>query len=273
MMGGRPDPGGGVEFSERDIAAIYDELRQLVRRTRHGRTGTLSGTALTNEALARLLRQARPDPASREARAPLVFESRDHLLRSFFAAVRSARIAHHWRNARHNPVDALRTNVLLWSVEGAARFPELEGAPELAEVGVLHRLLEQLRADPHVTARERIARGVELRVLAGLPKQEVAEVLGVARSTVDADHAFFQRWASVQVATDRQEVRRALERLRNDENVGERELVARAAELALFEYLPEARVAARLGRTVADVRRWLAFLRGYVDGAAPAGAA
>lgn len=256
-----------MEFSEREIAAMYDELRQLVRSSRFGRAGTLSGTALTHEALARLFRQARPDRASCEARAPLVFESRDHLLRSFFGAVRSARIAHHWRNVRHNPVDALRTNVLLWSVEGAARFPELEDALDVAELRVLHALLEDLREDPHVAARERIARGVELRILGGVPKQEAARLLGVARSTVDADHAFFQRWASVHAATDRQEVGRALERLRDDPNVRERELIARCAELALFEYLPEARVAARLERPVADVRRFLAFLRGYLEGA------
>ena len=256
-----------MEFSERDIAAMYDELRQRVRATRFGRSGTLSGTALTNEALARLFLRARPDPAARDARAPLVFESREHLLRSFFSAVRSARIAHYWRSKRHNPVDVLRTSGLLYSVEGAARFPELEDALEVAEIGVLHRLLEELRDDPHVGTRERIARVVELRVLGGVPKEEAARMLGVARSTVDADHAFFQRWASVHVSRDRAEVTRALARLRADPNVRDRELVARAAELALFEYLPEARVAARLERPVADVRRWLAFLRGYVDGA------
>jgi hypothetical protein len=59
-------------------------------------------------------------------------------------------------------------------------------------------------------------------------------------------------------------VRRAVSALRADPNVREGELIARAAELALFEYLPEARVAARLERPIADVRRWLAFLRGYV---------
>jgi ECF sigma factor len=253
-----------VEFSERDVAAMYDELRQIVRGTRFGRAGTLSGTALANEALARLLRQARPDAAAREARAPLVFESKDHLLRSFFQAVRTARIAHHWRNVRHNPVDVLRTSGLLWSVEGAARFPETEDALDVAEVGVLHRLLEELRDDEHVAPRERMARGVELRVLSGLPRHEVARMLGVARSTIDADHAFFQRWAAVRVAHDRQEVTRALERLRADPNVREREAIAAAAELALFQYLPEPQVARRLGRTAADVRRWLAFLRGYV---------
>jgi hypothetical protein len=244
---------------------MYDELRSLVRGARFGRAGTLSGTALANEALARLFRSARPDEASRETKAPLVFESKEHLLRSFFSAVRSARIAHHWKNARHNPVDVLRTNVLLYSMEGAARFPELEEVLEVGEIQVLHRLLEELRQDEHVGPRERIARVVELRILGGLPKHEVARMIGVARSTVDADHAFFQRWASVHVAHDRAVVRRALAALRDDPNVREGELIARAVELALFEYLPEARVAAKLGRSTADVRRWLAFLRGYVE--------
>jgi len=254
-----------VEFSERDVAAMYDELRSLVRSARFGRSGTLSGTALANEALARLFRSARPDEASRETKAPLVFESKEHLLRSFFSAVRSARIAHHWKNARHNPVDVLRTNVLLYSMEGAARVPELEDVLDVGEIRVLHRLLEELREDEHVGTRERIAHVVELRMLGGLPKHEVARMIGVARSTVDADHAFFQRWASVQVTHDRSEVHRALACLREDPNVRDGELIARAAELALFEYLPEARVSAKLGRPVADVRRWLAFLRGYVE--------
>lgn len=254
-----------MEFSQRDIGAMYDELRRLVRGTRFGRAGTLSGTALTNEALARLFRAVRPDAAAQAARAPLVFENKEHLLRAFFSAVRSARIAHHERNARHNPIDVLRTNGLLYAVEGSARFPELEDVLDVAEIEVLHRLLDALRADEHVAPRERIARGVELRVLGGLPKHEVARMLGVARSTVDADHAFFQRWASVHVATDRAELQRALERLRADPNVREAELIARAAELALLEYEPEGRIAQKLGRTIADVRRWLAFLRGYVE--------
>ncbi len=258
-----------MEFGDRDIASLYDELRRLVRGRRFGRSGTLSGTALAHEALARLLASARPDGASRREQAPLVFESKDHLLRAFFSAVRSARIAHHWRGVRHNPVDVLRTSGLLYATEGAARFPELEDAIEVAEVGVLHRLVEDLREDDHVAPRERIARGVELRFIAGLSKHEVARHLGVARSTVDADHAFFQRWASVQVSHDRVEVRRALSRLRADPNVRDAELIAQAAELSLFEYLSETRVAARLGRSPAEVRRWLAFLRGYVDRGEP----
>jgi ECF sigma factor len=257
-----------VDFTERDIAAMYDELRRAVRGTRFGRAGTLSGTALTNEALARLFRRARPDTASRDARAPLVFQSKDHLLRSFFQAVRSARIAHYWRSKRHNPVDVLRTNVLLWSVEGASRLPEVEEALDLDAIGVLHRLVEELREDEHVAARERVARVVELRVLGGVPKVEAAALLGVARSTVDLDQAFFRRWASVRVQHDRAQVQRALARLRGDPNVKEGEAIADAAELALFECLPEARVAAKVGRSVAEVRRWLAFLRGYVEGEA-----
>jgi hypothetical protein len=272
MMGGRRGPPRGgdvVEFTEQDIAAMYDELRRAVRGTRFGLAGTLSGTALTNEALARLLRQARPDEAAREAKAPLVFASKEHLLRSFFQAVRSARIAHYWRQKRHNPVDVLRTNVLLWSVEGAARFPELEDALDLDAIGVVHRLVEELRDDENVAARERVARVIELRVLGGVPKAEAAALLGVARSTVDLDHAFFRRWASVRVQHDRQEVARALARLRADPNVRDREAIAQAAELALFEYLPESRVAAQVGRSAGEVRRWLAFVRGYVDGEAP----
>jgi len=256
-----------VDFSEQDVAAMYDELRRAVRGTRFGNDGTLSGTALTNEALARLFRRARPDAEARDARAPLVFASKEHLVRSFFQAVRSARIAHYWKGKRHNPVDVLRTNVLLWSVEGAARFPEIEEALDVDALGVLHRLVEELRDDEHVAARERVARVVELRVLGGLPKAETATLLGVARSTVDLDHAFFRRWASVRVQHDRLQVSRALARLRADPNVKDREAIAQAAELALFEYLPEPRVAARLGRSAAEVRRWLAFLRGYVEGA------
>jgi hypothetical protein len=259
-----------VEFGDLEIAAMYDELRRLVRSTRFGRTGTLSGPALTHAALARLFAHARPDAATRRAQAPLVFESKDHLVRAFFSAVRSARIAHHWRRTRHNPVDVLRTSGLLYATESAVRFPELEDALEVAQVGVLHRLVEELREDTHVAARERVARGVELRFIAGLPKHEVARVLGVARSTVDADHAFFQRWASAHVAHDRAEVRRALVRLRADRNVHDAELIAQAAELTFFEYQAESKVALRLGRSAAEVRRWLAFLRGYVERGAPA---
>jgi hypothetical protein len=254
-----------VEFTEQDIGAMYDELRRVVRGTRFGRAGTLSGTALTNEALARLFRQARPDAASRDGKAPLVFTSKEHLLRSFFQAVRSARIAHYWHGKRHNPVDVLRTSRLLWSAEGPARLPELADALDLDAIGVLHKLVEELRQDEHVAARERIARGVELRVLGGLPKTEAAALLGIARSTADLDHAFFQRWASVRVQHDRQEVLRAIARVREDPNVRDGPAIARAAELALLDCLPERAVAAKMGRSAAEVRRWLAFLRGYVE--------
>ena len=272
MMARRDPAECPLEFSESDIAALYDELRRAVRAMRFGRAGTLSGTALAHEALARLLLQARPDAAARQARAPLVFTSKEHLVRAFFQAVRSARIAHHWRNQRHNPVDVLRTNVLLWSVDGAAHVLGAEEAVDADAVGVVHRLLEARREDAHVAARERIARGLELRVLGGLTRAEAAAELEVARSTLDLDLAFFQRWAAVRARHDRQEVTRALARLRDDPHVAEREVMVRALELALFECLPDDRVAARVGRSAADVRRWIAFLRGYLEGSpVPAG--
>ena len=88
---------------------MYDELRQLVRGTRFGRTGTLSGTALTNEALARLFLSARPDDAARQALWDQVRENRKELWNILFYR-RHKTPLNEWplTKAGHSPSSAFR---------------------------------------------------------------------------------------------------------------------------------------------------------------------
>jgi RNA polymerase sigma-70 factor, ECF subfamily len=68
-------------------------------------------------------------------------------------------------------------------------------APEPVELLALHEALEALTAlDP------RKARGVELRFFGGLNGDEVAEALGVARSTSEADWFMARAWLRKRLA-------------------------------------------------------------------------
>ncbi|MEM9597016.1 MAG: sigma-70 family RNA polymerase sigma factor [Acidobacteriota bacterium] len=164
--------GGDGEALEQLIPLIYDELRRLADRHLRGESQvlTLQPTALVHEAYLRLV--------------DLRLEWRGRVHFFGVAAGIMRRILVDWARARKR------------LKRGGGRRPQSLGdldpavtaAPDLTEVDEVLRQLEA--RDP------RKARAVELRYFAGLTNDEIAEVLGVSRPTVERDLRMAVAWLS-----------------------------------------------------------------------------
>jgi RNA polymerase sigma factor (TIGR02999 family) len=164
---------GGAEARERLVRTIYAELRRtaggLMRRERPGHT--LQPSALVHEALLRLL----------EGDALADLPNRRCLFAAAAQAMRQVLVDHaRRRNARKR--DGNRVRVPLDRV--LAGFEE-QGLDVIA----LHEALESL-AQVH----PRPARVVDLRFVVGLTVPEVAAMLDVSDTTVEADWRFARAW-------------------------------------------------------------------------------
>lgn len=152
----------------------YDELRAVaagyLRRER--RDHTLQPTALVHEAYLRLAREARDDWPSRQA---------------FLAAAANVLrrvLVDHARRRQARRRQQSRDRLPLWDAELIA-FSYVDRTLEI------HDAIERLsEIDP------RRARVVELRVFGGLTCTDVADVLGIARSTIAEDWLAARAWLS-----------------------------------------------------------------------------
>lgn len=157
--------GGTPESIDRLVALAYHELRAIAHRrlAARGPAGTLSTTALVNEAYLRLVDQTRT----------VSFE------RTHFLAVASLAM-------RHVLVDRARERVAL-KRGGVRRRVTLDDAHLAvdAEPDVLLALDDAMRrlAD----FEPRLARVVECRFFGGLTEPETAEALGITVRTVQRD--------------------------------------------------------------------------------------
>jgi len=154
---------------------VYDELRSLARgfMRRERRDHTLQPTALVHEAYIRLVDQSRVEwrcqthfraVGARVMRRILVDHARKH---------RSAKRGGDWQRVTLGE-SLLRTS-----------DPELD----LAGILTLNAALDRLR---ELDARQ--SRIVELRFFGGLRNDEIAEVLGVSKRTVEGDWAHGRAW-------------------------------------------------------------------------------
>jgi RNA polymerase sigma-70 factor (ECF subfamily) len=159
------------------LPIVYDELRARARYyLRSGRAGdTLQPTALVHEAYLRLAGQ------------PAGWEGRTHFYAVAAMAMRQILIDHaRYRGRGKRGGDVARVTLS----DAVARVSE----PDV-DVFALGEALERL-----ATLNERHARIVELRYLAGLTVDEVAEVLGVSRRTVESDWTFARAWLKAELA-------------------------------------------------------------------------
>ena len=163
----RGDPQAGARFE----TAAYDALHALAQRQLRGerRQHTLQPTALVHEAWLKLGGQ---DCAGAE---------RPQLLARAAAAMRRVLIDHA-RRQRADKRGGQAARVTLHA--------DLAAAPEQAvDLLDLHAALQRLAVlDP------RQAQIVELRYFAGLTAEEVADVLGVSRGTVQGDWHMARAW-------------------------------------------------------------------------------
>jgi RNA polymerase sigma-70 factor (ECF subfamily) len=176
---GEPLPPGGGRRG--DAAAgtldavwpqLYDELRRVARRSLRGQRieHTLQPTALVHEAYLKLSRASSIDASDRGRFLALAARAMRQILVDHARAKRAAR-----RND-----GGLRIEL----IEGAGATP-----PPAIDLLALDEALERLAA-----IDERKVRIVELRFLAGLTVDEVAEVLSLSAPTVKRDAALAKAW-------------------------------------------------------------------------------
>ncbi len=168
--------GGDPQAGEKLLPLVYEELRKLAAaKLAQEKPGqTLQATALVHEAYLRLV----------HAEKPQNWNSRGH----FFAAAAEA--------MRRILVDNAKRKR---SQKHGGQFERLELAEaheerngRCVDLVVLDEALEKL-----ATHDARKAELVKLRFFAGLTLREIAELLGIAESTADADWAYSKAWLQV----------------------------------------------------------------------------
>jgi RNA polymerase sigma factor (TIGR02999 family) len=154
---------------------VYDELRRLaggfMRRER--RDHTLQPTALVHEAYIRLVDQSRVD-----------WTGRTHF-RAVGARVMRRILIDHARQHGSAKRGGGQQRVTLGESLLRSSDPDLD----LAELLDLNDAIDRLKE-----LDERQARVVELRFFGGLTSDEVAQVLGVSKRTVEGDWAHGRAW-------------------------------------------------------------------------------
>lgn len=163
---------GDRDALDRMVPLVYDELHRLASRylSRERAGHTLTPTALVNEAYLRLVDQRNADWRNRAQFLGLAASMMRRIL-SNYARDRAA--------AKR---DAGSERVSLSLVESPS------GAP-VVDLIALEDALALL-----TTLDERKAKVVELRFYGGLTMEEVAEVIGVSRATVEREWAFARAW-------------------------------------------------------------------------------
>jgi RNA polymerase sigma factor (TIGR02999 family) len=161
------------------LSLVYQELRTLAaERLRHEKPGqTLQATALVHEAYLRLVDRDQPQQ----------FNGRGH----FFAAAAEAMRRILIEDARRKK--SLKAGGEWRRVDAVAIEPTAECAAPL-DLLALDEALRKLEAE-----EPRKAEVVKLRFFGGLTNDEAAEVLGVARATVENDWAYARAWLRLRI--------------------------------------------------------------------------
>ncbi len=163
--------GGDRLAADQLMAEMYGELRTLARRylDRERPGHTLQPTALVNEVYLKLVDQIEVD-----------WKGRTHFFALGAQVMRRVLVDHARRRGRAKRGGGLQR---------AAVDVSLISARSAADVLAVHEAIEDLgKLDP------RQARIVELRFFGGLSVAEVAEVLGLAQRTVEAEWTMIRAW-------------------------------------------------------------------------------
>jgi RNA polymerase sigma factor (TIGR02999 family) len=165
---GRGDP----QAADQLLPLVYDELRRLAaQRLAHEKAGqTLQATALVHEAYLRLVGDQQ-------------FEHRGHFFAAAAEAMRRILVEKARRKKR------LRHGGNLQQQPLEENEPAIESPVDSIDLLALNEALDRLEA-----TSPRRARLVKLRYFAGLTLPEVADLLGVSRSTAEADWTYAKAW-------------------------------------------------------------------------------
>lgn len=149
---------------------LYARLKAMASRQlgRHG-AATLQTTALVHEAYLRMRKVG-----------GLAFAEREQLF------------AYAARAMRHLLLDRARDR--LRASDGAIAIPLEPDDPRLSVDGAEEAIALDAALSDLASAHPRVAKVVELRYFGGLSLEQTADVLGVARTTVDRDWRFARAW-------------------------------------------------------------------------------
>lgn len=172
---------GDEAAGSRLMDVVYDDLRAMAGRMMRSerRDHTLQPTALVHEAYLRLIDQKDAD-----------WKGRAHFLAVASEIIRRILIDHaRKRKAAKRGGQWHRITLDVGAAMDSKRELDLLALDE-----ALGRLLQR---------HERQARVVEMRFFGGLTEPEIAEVLGVSRTTVADDWAVARAWLSRELSEDR----------------------------------------------------------------------
>jgi RNA polymerase sigma factor (TIGR02999 family) len=166
---------GDPHAAEQLLPLVYDELRQLAaQRLRQEKPGqTLQPTALVHEAYLRLV----------DVEQVQSWAGRGHFFAAAAEAMRRILVEKSRRKQRRRHGGQLQRLPL----EG--NEPAVDSPLEAIDLLALNEALERLEA-----AYPRRAQLVKLRYFAGLTLPKVAEMLGIAQSTAEADWTYAKAW-------------------------------------------------------------------------------
>jgi RNA polymerase sigma factor (TIGR02999 family) len=170
--------------AEELFPVVYDELRRLAKdyMSREVPGHTLQPTALVHEAYLRMVDQSRAD-----------WKGKTHFF-AVGASVMRRLLVDHARGRK-----ALKRGAGWRSVTLSEGLDALGAAPlDPAQLLDLNSALEQL-----AEIDEREAKIVTLRFFSGLTVEQVAEVLGVSRRTVENDWRHAQAWLRLRLSEAR----------------------------------------------------------------------
>jgi RNA polymerase sigma factor (TIGR02999 family) len=175
--------GGDRQAAAELLPAVYDELRNLAAARMAGEPAghTLDATALVHEVYLRLVG---PADAGR-------WDGRGHFFAAAAEAMRRILVESARRKRRLRHGGDLQKHRL----EG--NEPAIAPPADALDLLALDEALARLEA-----ASPRRARLVKLRYFAGLTLPEVAEVLGVSRSTAEADWTYARAWLKREMDND-----------------------------------------------------------------------
>ncbi len=172
----------GEEAAEKELfELLYEELREMARRQRRGMRGaaeTINTTAVIHEVYLKF-----------HSAGGIAANDRTHFMIIASRAMRQILINYAIRRKRQKRGG------------GAPKVtfgPEAERQALVEEQG--ERLLDIDRALTRLQSlHERVGQVVELRFFGGLTYEEIAEALGVGRTTVTRDWAFAKAWLQAEL--------------------------------------------------------------------------
>jgi RNA polymerase sigma factor (TIGR02999 family) len=164
------DPRAAAEL----LPLVYDELRALAAARMAGEPPgqTLQPTALVHEAYLRLVGGSQPDD----------WNGRGHFFAAAAEAMRRILVEKARRKGRAKRGGARRQPL-------GGNEPAADGSPDAVDLIALSDALDRL-----AEASPRRAELVKLRYFAGLTVPEAADLLGVSRSTAEADWTYAKAW-------------------------------------------------------------------------------